>query len=77
MVRPILALATIALLCATHADAQFGMPKKKKYKAVRSDLPYIKCAVCKRLVKHLARHVDGMSLIIHNNESAARSTATA
>ena len=38
-----------------------GMPKKKKHKPVRSDLPYVKCAVCRKLVKHLARHVHGVA----------------
>jgi hypothetical protein len=54
--------SSLLLLCLLylhpHAHAQF--PEKPTFRPVRSDLPFIKCAVCRKLVAHLSREVAAL-----------------
>jgi len=57
------AIACLTLLAAAGCVAQFdfgGGGKKELPHAVRSDVQYIKCPVCKQLVKQAMRTVKTM-----------------
>ena len=55
MRRPLLITALILILPATLAQFGFGGPKGPEPKAVRSDIPFIRCEVCENLAKQAYR----------------------
>jgi hypothetical protein len=70
LVAALAALTAVALL-PTAARAQFGMPggmaPEKPPPAVTTDIPYVRCQVCKLVVKEAARLADDL-----RNEAAAK-----
>ena len=53
----LLILATSLILPSTLAQFGFGGPKGPEPKAVRSDIPFIRCEVCEHLAKQAYRQV--------------------
>ena len=56
MVVNILLLLAVVSCTFSPAEGQIT-PKSKKYFAVTEDLPFIRCSVCRRALKHIAQQV--------------------